>query len=218
MNKNMEKLIKELELSGASDKESEELSLLSKNLSNLYDFKRSDYLKRKFLYGQIRNTSFYNHKKAFAVAFLSLFLLLGFTLSASAQKSLPGEPLYPLKRLSESAISLVNPSFKGEILQRRSQEIKSLSKNKNYNNISQTIKDYENNLDDNKSISKEEIESSRKNLEEAKTDSGSYQDEIQNAINKTEQKQNEEVKGDRTVNLEENKNGRDNSSSSEENH
>ena len=194
--KNLKKLQEEFIQEGASQKEALDLSLFSKNLSNLYDFKRSDKVKSKFLFGSY---SIQASKKAYIGIFLSILLLLAFTVSASAQNSLPGDPLYPVKRLSENFISFVDPSFKGEILKRRSEEIKSLSQTKNYSNIPQAIKDYEKNLNQNKNISEENIEVSKKNLEEARSKSTEFENEIEGAIQKTEQKQHEEVKGIKTI-------------------
>ncbi len=200
---NLKNLIEELKAEGASDKEAEELSLLSKNFSNLLKIERSESLKTKFLRNEkpLKTSNKYFAKK-YAFAFLvSILLLLGFSSAVSAQKSLPGDPLYPIKRLSENIISAVNPSFKSEILKRRSEEIKNLSGKKNSTEFHQAVDDYEKVLNEDKKINPEKISESRKNLEEAqKTSLEENKKDIEKVIIQTRDKQEllqkQDVKGD----------------------
>lgn len=197
---NLKNLIKELKAEGALERQAEELAFLSKNLSNLYSFERSSALKTKFLEKSliIKNKSFIN-RQMFITAFLSLVLLLGFTSVVGAQISLPGQPLYPVKRLSEDVISFIIPPFKGEVLKRRSEEIKELSDKKDGDNFYNTLKTYEKELNENKEIDIKDIEESRKNLEEARENSlDEHRQDIERVIIKTEETQRNvrEVKGD----------------------
>lgn len=203
MNEDIKKLIEELKTSGASQKESEELSLLSKNLSNLYNFQRSQSLKDKFLYeNMFSDKRFYVSRKFITIALFSIIFLIGFASTVGAQNSLPGDPLYPVKIASEKIASTVNPSFKSEILIRRSEEIRELSNKNNPAGFHQTIEDYQNELKNN-NINKENIEESRKNLEEAQNKSlEENKKDIETVIIQTQQRQQEidedKVRGEST--------------------
>ena len=132
----------------------------------------------------------------FAAVFLSLILLLGFTSVVGAQNSLPGQPLYPVKIASENIASFINPSFKDEILKRRSEEIKELSDKKDGNTFHDVVDEYEKELNENKEINPKKIEESRRNLEEARVNSlDEHKEDIDRVIIKTESRQGE-VKGD----------------------
>lgn len=197
---NLKNLIEELKAEGSLEKQAEELAFLSKNLSNLYSFERSSILKTKFLEKDliVKNKPFIN-RQMFAAAFLSLVLLLGFSSVVGAQNSLPGQLLYPVKIASENIASFINPSFNGEILKRRSEEIKELSDKKDGDNFYNTLKTYEKELNENKEIDIKDIEESRKNLEEAKENSlDEHREDIERVIIKTEETQRNvrEVKGD----------------------
>ena len=177
------------------------MAFLSKNLSNLYSLKRSDNFKAKFLEQElVAKNRFFKSKQMFATAFLSLFLLLGFTSVVSAQKSLPGEPLYPIKRLSENIAETINPSFKNEIVKRRSEEIKELSGKDKSKHLNEAINDYEKELNDNQKINLENIKQSELNLEEARQSSISAENklDIERVLIKTQERQKtiQEVKGD----------------------
>lgn len=197
---NLKNLIKDFKKEGALEKEAEDFAFLSKNLSNLYNFERSQDLKNKFLDQNIyfRNKYFVS-KQMFATVILLLVLLLGFTSVVSAQNSLPGQPLYPVKIASENIISAINPSFKSEILKRRSEEIKELSDKKDGANFHNTVNEYEKELNENKKINPQKIEESRKNLEEAQKNSlEENRKDLERMLIKTEetQKAMQEVKGD----------------------
>ncbi len=61
----------------------------------------------------------------------------------AAQGSLPGEPLYPVKRLSEVVLQTLNPGFQDQLPVRRSEEIKKLIEKKEGNDlIKKAIDDY----------------------------------------------------------------------------
>lgn len=197
---NLKNLIKDLKAEGALEKQAEELAFLSKNLSNLYSFERSSALKTKFLEKDliVKNKPFIN-RQMFAAVFLSLVLLLGFSSVVGAQMSLPGQLLYPVKIASENIASFINPSFKGEILKRRSEEIKELSDKKDGDNFYNTVDEYEKELNENKEIDIKDIEESRRNLEDAKKNSlDEHKEDIERVIIKTEETQRNvrEVKGD----------------------
>nr|MBI5455507.1 hypothetical protein [Candidatus Levybacteria bacterium] len=204
---NLKELTEELKIEGALEKEAEDLVIFSKNLSNLYAFERSDEFKNKFLEQELlTKNKFFGSRQMFATAFLSLVLLLGVTSVVGAQGSLPGQPLYPIKIASENIASFINPSFKDEILQRRSEEIKQLSGKKDGDTFHNTVNEYEKELNENKAISPKKIEESKKNLEEAKINSlDEHKEDIERVIIKTETRQGE-VKGDedRKISPEEN--------------
>lgn len=195
---NLKNLINELKEEGALEKEAEELAYFSKNLSNVLNFERSLETKIRFLEkaGNVNlssNRNFLFMYKPLFASILGAFLLLGFATVVSAQDSLPGQPLYPVKRATENVVSLINPSFNSEILMRRSREIKHLvdpsnkTNDNNYLNVKNAIKDYENELDEHKNIDKRTIEESKINLEEAKENSTEEnKQEIEDVIRRTE--------------------------------
>lgn len=195
---NLKKLTEELIEEGALEKEAEDLTFLSKNLSNLYSFERSTDLKTRFIDKDLSvKNKFFTQRQIFATALLSLILLLGFTSIVGAQNSLPGESLYPVKRLSEDVISFIKPDFKSEVLKRRSEEIKELSGKKDGDSFQNVVNEYEKELDENKTINPVKIEESRKILEEAKNNSlDEHKEDIERAINKTENKQGKAEDGD----------------------
>ena len=194
---NLKNLIKDLKTEGALEKQAEDFAFLSKNLSNLYSFERSGEFKYKFLEQELlEKNKFFASRQMFATAFFSLILLLGFASIVSAQGSLFGQPLYPVKIASENIASFTNPSFKGEILKRRSEEIKQLSGKKDGDNFLNTVNEYEKVLNENKKISLQKIEESRRNLEEARENSlEENKEDLERIIIKTESRQGE-VKGE----------------------
>ena len=111
----------------------------------------------------------------------SLSLLAG-TIFA-AQGSLPGEPLYPVKRISEQVISSVYPKFAENLPVRRTQEIKQLiEQNKDGTLLKNNLEDYTKEITKNKPSSKV-IEQSRDNLQQAEEKaSGTAKTEIQNVL------------------------------------
>lgn len=206
MNDNISKIKEELIAAGAAENEVEELAYFSKNLSNGLGFKRSAVVKNKFLH-KVENINqapssnlFVLHRSLFA-SVLGVVLLLGFATIVSAQDSLPGQPLYPIKRITENVVSTVNPSFNSEIIKRRSIEIKDLSKTKNKTidtnqNVKNTINAYEHELEDHRDINSKVIEQSKINLEEASLSAtGGAKREIEDVLRRTEQRQEEDVKG-----------------------
>lgn len=193
LNNLKEELMKE----GALEKEAEDLTLLSKNLSNLYSFERSSALKHKFLEQELLSKNkFFVSRQMFVAVFFSLILLLGFTSIIKAQSSLPGQPLYPVKIASENIASLINPSFKDEVLQRRSEEIKKLSGKKDGKSFQNLVNEYEKELEENRKINSKKIDEAQKNLEEARKNSlDEHKDDIERAIIKTENRQELEKEG-----------------------
>jgi hypothetical protein len=214
---NIDKIKQELLDAGASEKEADELAYFSKNISNTLGFERSENVKKVFL-ESAKNKNNYSyrsfmflHKSIFA-SILGMFLLLGFATVVSAQDSVPGEPLYKVKRATENVVSFVNPSFNSEILKRRSREIKHLANPENSSKkteeLKTVIKDYENELEEHKDIDKAAIEESRANLEEAR-DGSDDEDrlEIENVIRRIQSKEEDDssrVLENREINREDN--------------
>lgn len=197
MNEFEKQLEQELLEQGISGEELWGLIEFKNKITKLSDTRRSDDFKRSFLqklekvgnHGQL-----YPQRRLFTsaliIAFLILILITGFV---GAQKSLPGQPLYPVKILSENLIKTVNPSFKNEILKRRSEEIKSLTEEKkNSEQINNTINKYEKDLEENKKINPAKIEETRRNLEDARDNSEDEdRKEIEHVIIQTDKKINE---------------------------
>ncbi len=186
-------LIKELLKSGASSKEAEELSQLTKVFDGL-KVERSYLLKRKFLEGEIREQKRFIPRWFLAPALaFALVILVGGLTAAKAQSSLPGDPLYPLKRATEEAISIIDPSFNNQILQRRSEEVEKVSQQESPKKLNKAVGEYKKALE-NENVSDKTIEESQKKLEKVEeTVKEQDKEKIKNLIQESEKKQ-EEVK------------------------
>jgi len=198
MKNNLEELILELKQEGAGNLEAEELALLSKNLSNSMNLERSFDTKIKFLkQKEKKSRTLFMFKSPLIATFIAVLLFVGFSTLVSAQDSLPGQPLYTIKRVSENIAGLINPSLKGQILIRRSDEIKKLSNpdNKNSKDLINTINEYESELNNKAKIDIKEIEESRVNLENAKRSATDGNvSKIDNVLKQTEERQNADYK------------------------
>lgn len=189
-----EQLKKEFIAEGASYEEAENLVDLKYKIGGVSDFKRSDKFKRTFLsklYEKDANVRIFPRARFFTPAFMTgLVLVLVILITAGAQAALPGQPLYPVKILSENILKTVNPSFKDEILRRRSEEVKTITEQKkDSSQLNKTINKYENDLENNKNVNPTKIQESKKNLEDASENShNGEKDQIDHAIGKTEDK------------------------------
>ncbi|MEK7186337.1 MAG: hypothetical protein AAB675_03155 [Patescibacteria group bacterium] len=198
MNEFEKQFEQELMEQGTSGEELRDLTELKNNITRLSDVKRSYEFKKSFLRklegAAIASTNVSTSRRLFMpVLFLALLLIVLITGTVSAQASLPGQALYPVKILSENVIKTVNPSFNNEIIKRRSEEIKTLTgEKKNSKELNKTIDRYENDLEENKVVDPIKIEESKKNLEDARDNSEDEdKKEIENVINQTENKINE---------------------------
>lgn len=215
-----DELLKELSEAGSSEKESKELLEIAFKMSDLSTIRRSYQFKKSFIeklqschsglpavrQGLSRMRTFLDSgcalltkmtfPKIFAVSFAVILFFVTFTTVVNAQKSLPGDPLYPVKRLSENVIVAVNPKFKNEVLIRRSEEIKELTeKNKGQNLIKKTIDEYRNNLQKDGKLNPTKVKESKKNLEDAKENSiEENKEEIEKALNQLENNEENENK------------------------
>src|SRR3972149_2917863 len=127
-------LAKELKIRGLSQTEAEELCEVAKNIGQIGRITRSEGVKEQFLVkllGTRKKESFvWPRLFAPAVAFVLILLVLASGSVALAQKSLPGDVLYPIKRLSENIAVSLKPSLEQGIVVRRSQEVKDLVEQK----------------------------------------------------------------------------------------
>ena len=202
MNEFEKQLEQELLEQGASEEELSGLVEFKTKITKVSNISRSDSVKRSFLQKLEQKETrgqFFVPRRLFTPAFLiALLILVLITGVVSAQKSLPGQPLYPVKILSENIIKKISPSFKDEILKRRSEEIKTLTEEKkNSVQINNTINKYQKDLEENKTVDPIKIEESRKNLEDARDNSEDEdKKEIENVIIQTENKINESHKNE----------------------
>lgn len=197
MNEFEKQLEQELIEQGASGEELGGLVEFKNKITKLSDIHRSEAFKKSFLQKleqKESHTQFFAPRRLFTPAFLiALLILVIVTGVVSAQKSLPGQTLYPVKILSEDIVKTVNPSFKDDILKRRSEEIKVLTQEKkNSGELNKTINRYENDLKENTTVNPTTIQESRRNLEDARDNSEDEdKKEIENVISQTENKINE---------------------------
>src|SRR3990167_5433237 len=127
-------LEKELKIRGLSQAETEELGQVAESITQIGRFSRSEKVKEQFLVkllGARKRESFaWSRLFAPAVAFVLILAVLGTGSVVFAQKSLPGDVFYPLKRLSENVAVSLNPALEQKIVVRRSQEVKDLVEQK----------------------------------------------------------------------------------------
>jgi len=199
-------LEKELKIRGLSQAQAEELGEVAKNIGQIGRFSRSNEVKEQFLVkllGTGKKESFaWPRLFAPAVAFVLILIFLGAGSVVFAQKSLPGDVLYPVKRLSENVAVFLNPQLQQEIVVRRSQEVKDLVEQKE---DSELVK---NALDDfsedsqkakNKGQTDGRLEESVRNLEDARERSSeSEKKQIDETLKKLEEQKDDDedsVKG-----------------------
>lgn len=169
MNNNFEKELKE---AGAKDFEIKELLEIKEKLQDFSNLKVSKKIKNR-VWGIITESKEPEKRNVFRWAFIPLITILvlfffGATI-VSAQKSQPGEVLYPVKLVSEEVFQKVKPEFKDEIIVRRSEEVKKLAEEKkDAKLIKKTLKEYKKEILKREERSEEKIRESRKNIEEIK--------------------------------------------------
>ncbi|MBU2632214.1 hypothetical protein KKG52_00705 [Patescibacteria group bacterium] len=167
-NNNLENLIKELKIEGASEKETEGLLKVVGNLKEFNKIERSFESKRRFLDNPGKATKNSYIRRWFlipAISFALLLLVGGYSVVA-AQNSLPGDKLYSVKKATEKIISTVNPSFKEEIIIRRSQEVGQLVEKKESTElIKKSIYEYKKAAEED--VKQETREESSRNIQEA---------------------------------------------------
>lgn len=134
MNKT-QKLQQELRAAGASAHEARELSGLALQLKGLEG-------------GQVaagrKNWKLTWMRHLPVAAALLLCVLVGMATVTFSQASLPGSMLYPVKRLSENSLASVHPGFKGTMMMRRAQEVKTLvASHASDDTILATLSDYQ---------------------------------------------------------------------------
>lgn len=194
-------LVDELKMAGARKEEIGSLQFIMEKLSPASEIERSFKHKRNFLE---RGT--FSPKRKFVlprwffaptIAFI-LLLLIGATV-AKAQGSIPGDPLYPVKRLSENLYSAVNPNFKNQEIIRRSEEVKKLTEeNNNAAKVEKAVNDYQKVISNSGKNNQKIIEQSQENLEAAREKAyGESKRLIEKVLTPEPQKtENKDVKGE----------------------
>lgn len=223
---NRDDLINELIAAGAEPSEAAELANFEQSLKRPM-FERSQSLKLKNVnqvLDQLNKPSGFDWRafiRPFGLA-LGGLSLAGASVFAS-QGSLPGEPLYPVKRLSETVLEQINPEFKDEITVRRSEEVKSLiEKNKDDDAIKKSLEDYQ--QQSSESENKESIKKAEDNLRKAQEGaSEKSKEEIEKVLNEGDVKgeqinKESENKGDGPRDFEQNPESDSNSSRDETSH
>jgi len=110
------KLRTELRQAGASDSEARELSDLAASLKQLKGSMNAEMPVRR------------REKWSVGMPVLASVsgLVLGMTLVILSQMVLPGNPLYPVQKLSDNVAMSVTPSYRGIVMMKRAQEVKQL--------------------------------------------------------------------------------------------
>lgn len=190
-------LLKELNQEGMSQKDAEELLQTAFSLSKLstirrsYEFKK---IKAEIISSQkIRGRFFFGFPRILIPALAVLILLFGTSSIVLAQKSLPGETLYPVKRVTEDVIVTFNPVFKEVVFKRRVEENKVIIEKKKVSDEQHRLE--EDKKEEEKSEKTSIIEAQKKT--ETKKESESLEKEIEKE-NKKEKVKNNNVKGEQT--------------------
>jgi citrate lyase gamma subunit len=128
-NRPQHKLHQELRTAGASADETRELMLVANKLRTLQAAKPP------------RHSLWVRFAPFAATAFA--FLLIGTSTVTFAQSSLPGDWLYPVKRLSENAAVAVDSNYRATLMMRRAEEVNQLvGKHASTQTILATLADY----------------------------------------------------------------------------
>lgn len=200
--KDSKNLFKELAQSGASDKELQQFQSVVERLASVSSIQRSNKHKVNFLRNSEAKRSRYINKHFFvpAIAFV-LFLLIGGSV-VKAQTTLPGDSLYPVKRLSEDIYSKLNPNFRNDVIVRRSEEIKEMTEQKrDSTNVEKTIRDYQEEVSKQEKHDDKTFEESQKNLREAaEKATEENKKEIEKTLMFRKSNGSKEVKGEETKN------------------
>src|SRR3989344_2268940 len=215
-------LVKELKIRGLSQTEAEELGEAAKSIGQIGRFTRSNEVKEQFLIkllGTKEKQSFvWPRLFAPAIAFVLILAVLGTGSVVFAQKSLPGDVLYPLKRLSENVAVSLNPALEQEIVVRRSQEVKDLVEQKEDPElVKDTLDDFSKDSQKAKSEGNANgnIEEGVRNLEDARErSSDDERRQIEETLKKLEEQKDEDEGSVKGTKSEEKKNGVNGSSSS----
>lgn len=165
-----------------SSEETKELIKIANNLKRFSELKLSKNKKEEFLEKinkkEVKASFFWRVFFIPSLTFAVLLLLISAPI-VLAQKSLPGEALYPLKKISENAATIIKPEVKEEIVVRRSEEVKKLVEEKREQKIiKETLKEYKKEAKkvrhestrqtEKENRKKEKIEKSLENLKEAR--------------------------------------------------
>ena len=214
-------LTKELKIRGLSQAQADELGEVAGSLRQIGRFPRSEEVKEQFLVrllGARKKESFaWSRLFAPAVAFVLILAVLASGSVVLAQKSLPGDFLYPVKRLSENAAVSLNPEFEQKIVVRRSQEVKDLVEQKEDPGlVKDTLDDFSKDSQKAKSEghANGNIEEGVRNLEDARERSSDDERRQIEETLKTLEEQKDEDEGDvKGTKSEEKKNGKNGSGS-----
>lgn len=118
-----------------------------------------------------------------------LFILAGggITLVQAAQRSLPGEPLYPVKRLSEDITVKLTGNSRGKVSNRAQEIIDLVKKDKDGDRLEKAAQEYRETVLE----TKQEIEKSGKNEEEFEKILEEQEKQFKEAIKKGSSSQNQ---------------------------
>src|SRR3990167_8765328 len=210
-------LTKELKIRGLSQAQADELGEVAGSLRQIGRFTRSEEVKEQFLVKLLgtRKKELFVWPRLFAptIAFVLILLVLASGSVALAQKSLPGDVLYPIKRLSENIAVSLKPSLEQGIVVRRSQEVLDLVEQKEDPElVKNTLDDFSEDSQKAKSEghANGNLEEGVRNLEDARERSSEVErKQIDEALKKLEEKNEDEgsVKGTKSEEKKEDNNG-----------
>jgi hypothetical protein len=125
MSNKTESLESELKQAGANADEAKVLAALA---LSLHDLKGTE--PRMNLEHQARNpfgNLWHTSSRALTTSLTAVgALCIGLVVAAISQTTIPGNPLYPVKQITESVAVAVQPNYRGVLMMRRAQEVKQL--------------------------------------------------------------------------------------------
>lgn len=142
----------------------------------------------------------------YTLAFTSVVILavgLSLGLSQVAQASLPGDTLYPIKRLSENILYIVSSDPQIKIDNRANEIIRLAEKEKKENILKETVDDYQNEVlhvkneleESERQEFREKLEEHEQNFEKLIENTPSTKEEIERAIEAARKGQNSNHEG-----------------------
>lgn len=181
-----DKLLQELSSTGISDSERTDLQKVARHLGKVPKVERSADFKSqqaRRLYARLtlaeneQKKTVPNHLLRWFMPALATLLLMPAVIVGAAQQSMPGEPLYGIKRFSESVAVKFVPAWHDDIALRRSAEVKELVRPDKTNDlINQTLKAY-----------KQSVDSSQKTTDSQPITEGRPSPELEQSITNLEQ-------------------------------
>ncbi|HUD11417.1 MAG TPA: hypothetical protein VMS08_03330 [Candidatus Saccharimonadia bacterium] len=162
-------LEKELEQSGATQDEARTLANYAQSLRQLKD---SEPKLRPLNVGTLHSHKLRPGRTRMLATGLTVIgtLVAGIAIAAVAQTSIPGNFLYPVKRVTENVAVTLQPNYRGVLMMRRAQEVAQLvALHKNPGLVNETLQSYKTDVADYKGNNYADFEYCENSLAQAQS-------------------------------------------------